>query len=376
VSRRSGLALTLGALLWIGAVVVAVVLGGVQGPPQFAPLPPTVCPVTTIGVDSTLAYDRDDRQRAATVAAVRSLLAPQVVRDTLLWSQVEPVEGARDWSVPDSIVGRLRAAGIEPLLIVLGSPPWANGVPASVPEHDLYVPARGRRLSVWLERYSNFVAAAVRRYRRAVRRWEIWNEPNLAQYWRPGPDPVAYRQVYETLRATILRVEPDAQVAVGGLGDLAVASPPDISGLAFLRDLTRTHPPLGSVAVHAYATGDHAPDAHVAGENNFDDINRVHAQLLAEREPASIWVTEFGWSSSATGAQLQAHDVETALRMLEDRYSFVTVATYFLDHDLPPEFFQGLLDRRLRPKPAALVFRAYAKRETARCTARAHPSRS
>ena len=370
MSRRAGVAVALGVVLWIGVVVVAVMRSGNPGPPKFAPLPSTTCPIPEIGVDSTLSYEGNERQRAATVAAIRTLLAPEIVRDTLLWNQIEPVEGARDWSVPDRIVEQLRAAGIEPLLVVLGSPPWANGVPASTPGHDLYVPASAARRTVWLEHYSNFVAAAARRYRGAVRRWEIWNEPNLAQYWRPRPDPVAYREVYETLRATIMRVDPKAQVAVGGLGDLAVASALDISGLAFLRELASTHPPLGPVAVHAYATGDHAPDLHVAGENNFDDIERVREQLMAAGDRASIWVTEFGWSSATTGEQLQAHDVATALRMLEDRYAFVSVATYFVDHDVPPRYFQGLLDQGLRAKPAALVFRARARRQAARCTAR------
>ena len=215
-------ALALAALAWIGAVVAAVVQVGNQGPPQFAPLRQTACPAPLLGVDSTLAYEGDSQQRA-TVAAIHQLLRPQVVRDALLWNQVEPVEGERDWSVPDRVVGDLRAAGIEPLLTIFGSPTWANGVPGSKPGSNTYVPPRGPALDAWLKRYSNFLVAAVKRYHRAVRRWEIWNEPNLTKFWRPRPDPVAYLQVYETLRATILRVDPKAQVAVGGLGDLSVA---------------------------------------------------------------------------------------------------------------------------------------------------------
>jgi hypothetical protein len=357
----------LGALLWIGAVVAAVVRVGNQGPSQFAPLPPAACPGLVIGVNSTLAYEGDDQQRAATVAAIHTLLLAQVVRDTLLWSQVEAVEGKRDWRVPDTVVRQLRAAGIEPLLLVLGSPSWANGVPDSKPGHNLYVPPRGPALNAWLQRYSSFLAAAVRRYRRAVRLWEIWNEPNLTEFWRPRPDAVSYRQVYETLRTTILRADPTAQVAVGGLGDLAVASDPDISGFAFLRRLMLTHPPLDDIAIHAYATNDHPPDVHVSGEDNFDDIERVHDQLLANGERASIWVTEWGWSSSKVGEIGQARYLDRSLAMLEHRYPFVRVATYFVDHDLPPGFLQGLLHESLKPKPAAFAFRGHAERAAARC---------
>jgi hypothetical protein len=362
--------LVLGALLWLAAVIVALVGRNESTGPQGPPLPATACAGPIIGVDSTLAFEGDAERRAATLAAIEQNLHPLVVRDSLLWHQVEPVEGERDWSRTDSVVDALREADIEPLLTVVGSPPWANGVPTSTPGHYLHVPGRGPALDAWLQRYADFLAAAVERYHRVVRRWEIWNEPNLARFWRPRPDPVAYRQVYETLRATILRVDPTAEVALGGLGNLAVSSAPDIAGVAFLREIASTDPPLDNVAIHPYTTDDHPPNLHVPGENNFDDIELIRNELADEGERAAIWVTEWGWSSAAVGEELQARYVDSSLAMLEARYPFVRVATYFTDHDRPPEFFQGLLDANLAPKPAATVFRTHAERAAARCEAR------
>jgi polysaccharide biosynthesis protein PslG len=242
--------------------------------------------------------------------------------------------------------------------------------------HYLSVPPRGAALDEWLRQYSEFLATAVRRYKDFVRRWEIWNEPNHAAFWRPRPDPGAYRQVYERLRATILRVDPTAEVAVGGLASLTAASDPDIPGLALLRRLTRTRAPIDHVAIHPYATGDHSPQVHVPGENNFDDIERVREQLTAEGERASIWVTEWGWSSVTLGERLQARYVNRSLAMLEHRYRFVRVATYFADHDRPPDFFHGLLGEDLEPKPAARQFQRHAELAASRCRAsRARPPR-
>ncbi len=101
-------------------------------------------------------------------------------------------------------------------------------------------------------------------------------------------------------------------------------------------------------------TDDHPPWVHVPNENNFDNIERVHDQLVADGERAPIWVTEWGWSS-ASGRRSAARRCTSTGRwqMLEHRYRFVRVATYFVDHDLPPSFFQGLLDEHLKPKPAA-----------------------
>jgi hypothetical protein len=53
--------------------------------------------------------------------------------------------------------------------------------------------------------------------------------------------------------------------------------------------------------------------------------------------------------------------------MIENRFPFGRVATYFLDHDLRPAFRSGLLDKHLRPKPAASTFRAHAERLAAGC---------
>jgi hypothetical protein len=330
------------------------------------PTPSRKCPGPAIGVYSTLAFEGEPQQQAE-VEAIHKTLHAQVVRVNLRWDGVEPTEGKFDWSVPDSAVKDLRAVGIQPLMVVIGSPWWANGVPLSRPGQPVHVPARAPAFEAWLDRYSNFLAAAVRRYKGLVTRWEIWNEPNLTTYWLPRPDPVAYRHLYEKLRATILSVEPQAQVAVGGLAALSVASPRDLSGLVFLRRLIRTEPLLDAVAIHPYTTNDHAPNAYVPHQNNFSDIERVHDQLRAAGYRIPIWVTEWGWSSATVGENRQARYVGESLRILEHRYRFVRVATYFLAHDLRPTVRSGLLNANLEPKPAARVFRAHAQRLAARC---------
>jgi hypothetical protein len=43
----------------------------------------------------------------------------QIVRDGLLWNQIDALEGQPDWSRIDSVVEDLRAAGIESSLVVL-----------------------------------------------------------------------------------------------------------------------------------------------------------------------------------------------------------------------------------------------------------------
>jgi polysaccharide biosynthesis protein PslG len=367
-SSRSGLVLA--GLLWVALVAIMIVAildeGEGPGPPQPGRSAVERCAPPLIGVHSSVAWEADPERRAAIVGADEELGA-QIVRTGLLWHQVQPTEGESDWTRPDSVIHELSAAGMEPLLIVLGSPSWANGVPASEPGHYFNVPARGPALEAWLKRYSAFLAQAVERYKGLVQRWEIWNEPNTVAFWRPQPDPLAYQHVYERLRATILRVDPRAKVAVGGLTGLTATSPPNIAGLDFLQALLQTRTPIDNVAIHPYSSEDHRPGLHIAGENNFDDIQQTRRALLAAGRRVPIWVTEWGWSSSSVGASAQARYVDTSLAMIEHRYPFVRVATYFVDHDLPPTYLQGLLDQDLDPKPAAAAFRTHARLAAARC---------
>jgi polysaccharide biosynthesis protein PslG len=357
-------------VLWVAAVGGALILliGGdeerqvVDAPP----LPRAECPSPALGVHATLAFERDPARRTASIVAIKNALQAQIVRDSLLWHQIEPTEGRRDWSRLDSIVAQLRERDIEPLLVVVGSPSWANGIPSSVSGHHLQVPPPGPRFEQWLDRYAEFVAEAVRRYRTSVRRWELWNEPNLARFWRPAPDVEAYRRLYVRLRQTILDVDPDALVAVGGITNLTVSPPPDRVGVEFLREFLSTRPPVDHVAIHPYMTRDHPPGVHVEGQNNFDDIERVREELVAQGEQAPLWVTEWGWSSAVVGEDAQARFVDASLTRLE-QLPYVRVATYFADHDKPPEFLHGLLRADLQPKRAAVPFRRHAQRLAAGC---------
>jgi hypothetical protein len=99
----------------------------------------------------------------------------------VLWSDIEPVPGQYRWDRLEGKEGSiraLRAAGIEPVVIINRTPAWAQLVPGRLcsppaPEH---IPALLR-----------FVEALSARYKdgpTAIRYWEFWNEPDR------GPDNV------------------------------------------------------------------------------------------------------------------------------------------------------------------------------------------
>src|SRR6185295_2813089 len=93
------------------------------------------------------------------------------VRVSLPWSVVEVRPNVYDFSYPDLLVNDLKARGMK-ILYLLAYPPsfWSST------GKDNGVPDKGA--------WTRYVDAISRRYASEVDAWEIWNEPNLGQFWQ------------------------------------------------------------------------------------------------------------------------------------------------------------------------------------------------
>ena len=345
----------------LGLLVSAIMVGGDS--PSAAAYSDSR-PQTIIGVHQDVVAHSNDYARTA-IAAARDVLGAQVSRSSLRWNIVKRTRGQLDWSNADFVVGQLKNAGIEPLFVLLGSPTWANGVGTNVRNHEFYVPADQASFDRWLSEFTDFARAAARRYRDEVRLWEVWNEPNEHYYWLPEPSAARYAQVYRALRHVIHSENPEARVAVGGLAGVGAGC--CISGVRFTQSLITAGIPIDAVALHPYPSNGHAPDVHVNWQDNFDDIGEVQEILnTSGQSRVEVWVTEWGWSSSAVDNQTQATYVRRSLEMLRDQFPFVAVATIFLDADRPGEYDDGLLGSDFVPKPSGVAFAAFMRERVQR----------
>jgi hypothetical protein len=141
-------------------------------------------------------------------------------RAALFWAYVEPTRGARDWSEYDALVASAARRGVSLLLVMASCPNWAcaelSGPPTSAP-------ARAAEL--------DFLRAAVARYGsggsfwrehpevppRPVMDWQVWNEVNAREFWKPGPDAGAYARFLRDNAAAIRAVNPRATVVASCL---------------------------------------------------------------------------------------------------------------------------------------------------------------
>ena len=109
-----------------------------------------------------------------------SALGAEWVRIDLDWSRVEREQGVLDWDTPDAIVEAADDAGLEVLLLVTYTPSWARPEDAS----NKHPPSD---VADW----EAFVRLAAERYAVSVGAWEIWNEPNIVDFWETGAVPVS-----------------------------------------------------------------------------------------------------------------------------------------------------------------------------------------
>lgn len=184
-----------------------------------------------------------------------------LVRFDLYWGQVEPSRGVFDWSEGDRVLAEADREGMEPLVILNGSPPW--------PFTDAD--------------YSNFCERVVERYP-TIRFVEVWNEPGLN-----GISASRYSGLLDACSNGVKSVRPD--VVVVGMADFA----------PWYFDTVLANGPYPNVdkwSVHPYT------DPPQRGPHDGEDDQSYYlAKIMRDRAVAAeqakpVWITEMGWSTA------------------------------------------------------------------------------
>ncbi len=129
------------------------------------------------------------------------------------WARTETTKGKFDFGWLDSVVDSLLKIGIQPWFN-LG---YGNTLYTPGPKHESAVgwaPMNSEEArSAWVR----FVAAMGERYASRVKHWEIWNEPNIANFWQPDkPTGKSYVDLVK-LTAPVLRKTVPGCTLIGGV---------------------------------------------------------------------------------------------------------------------------------------------------------------
>jgi hypothetical protein len=247
------------------------------------------------------------------------------MRLPLYWSNVEardPSHSRRNWSWFDVQVAQAAEAGITVLPFVWGSPRWV--APSLETE-----PTGSRDRKAW----SAFLRQAAARYgpqgtfwalnpevpRRPIRRWQIWNEPNIVTFSR-NPDPARYAMLVRTSARALHSVDPAAKVILAGVFGEVTHIPPNVDPVAFI-DRVYKQPQakrfIDGIALHPY----------LARAQEMYPIARELRRVLKRNQAArtGLWITEMGWGSDAgesrweRGKRGQVRQLNRAMSILSRR---------------------------------------------------------
>lgn len=133
------------------------------------------------------------------------------------WCRCETVRGQYDFRWLDEVVDALRGLGIQPwFCLSYGNRLYtAEADETAVGWVPLFDP---QARAAWLR----FTCAAAEHFRGRVRHWEIWNEPNITNFWKPKkPDPADYTELVRITAPAIRQRIADAVIIGGALSGVA-----------------------------------------------------------------------------------------------------------------------------------------------------------
>jgi hypothetical protein len=352
-------------------LAVAVVLS------VFLALPPLASarvPRDFVGITAEDVFAGDAGYRQRNLKSQRRL-GIGLIRQTFDWSTIERSPGRYDFSYHDEFVASAAARGITVLPILFRAPAFRART------HRAGWACPPRRNAA----FAAFARALVRRYGRRgtlwrqrpglrklpIRSWQVWNEPNLPQYWCGRPKAKRYVAMLRVVGRAIKRADRKADVVTAGL-------PP-----SKLRGAVR----IGKYIRQFYAAGARRHFDSLAINSYARDHRELRALLRSIRRLMNrrgdrrgrIWITELGWgdrgpkSRFIVGARGQARQISKSLALIRKQrrrlglrgfvyYSWRDSAPY------PPKYkdlwglHTGLLRRNGSPKPA---YRAFGRRARA-----------
>jgi hypothetical protein len=349
-------------------------------------------PVILTGPSAAAAFQRIKAAGATTTRLSLNWGSVAPVTRPTGFDETNPSDPAYRWAAFDREVKLAVAAGLQPIVDILGAPRWAQPRrPADAPDAP-YEPDP--------DKYGAFAGAAAARYGGrvpglpTVRYWEAWNEPNITTFFAPQwssghpVSPAWYRAMVNAFAGSVHRVSSKNVVIAGAVApfrDSLLSDVADWGPLWFMRELLCLDDNLKPTcadrtsfdvwSMHPYTSGGPQHHAVLPNDVSLGDIPKMRATLRAAQRAhhviaphgVGMWATEFSWDSAPPDPQavpmttLEQWIPEALYRLWQNG---VTSLTWFqlVDQPMASSPFQSGLYyagavRTARPKPILASFR-------------------
>ena len=216
------------------------------------------------------------------------------VRWDIDWSVIQS-NGVSDfrWEETDRVAATAKKYGINSLGIITYTPKWARD--SVCVDKFSCQPADPKVFAV-------FAGKVALRYKDLIIYWEIWNEPNVPNFWTPKPNVMKYFDILREAYWEVKKNNPQSIILSGGLAPSGDEADGSISPFTFMSALytAGANQYFDAVALHPY-TYPISPD-YQASWNHWKDLVSVHQIMVDNGDVAKkIWITEFGAATGGPG---------------------------------------------------------------------------
>lgn len=202
------------------------------------------------------------------------------------WNILNPADGVFNWAPLDAVIDA--HPGVNFLMVLHGTPNWCalynNTTGAS------WIGAKSNSPPTAYVHWDRFVTAIVTRYIGKIQAYQIWNEPQLLEFWDPWGEIAKLGTMTHRAYDIIKKINPTAKVVA------APVLPRSTSGgmtkaAAYLTQLQAQGWPVDVFDAHPYP---------LIGEGTAawrDQVQAVKTGLKAKAAPVKpLWLTETNYN--------------------------------------------------------------------------------
>ena len=161
--------------------------------------------------------------------------------------------------------------------------------------------------------WANYVSRTVSHYKGRIKHWEIWNEENGVDFYRPRPDAKSYTTLLKAAFLAAKKADPECVIVLGGLQMNGIIPNPwsEVKVSNYLEDLYKAgaQPYFDVCNTHPYVLPKEGADYMMK-------LTRDTLSLMARYGDGNkpLWITEVGCGATSKEAE------ETQARLLKDTF--------------------------------------------------------
>jgi polysaccharide biosynthesis protein PslG len=208
------------------------------------------------------------------------------VRMDFPWADVYKGNSVYDFGNQDRLVAAAEARGMKVIFILNFG-------------HELFTGAWNIQPTTpsAIKAFGDYAYEAAKHYTGHAVVWEVWNEPNIANFWPPAPNVAQYTALLKETVQSLQEGNPDARIITGGLSGY---------DYTFLESYLDTGSAVGASGIGIHPYGLLTPE-------EVSDYTLLMRAIIKETLVANppVWDTEWGYSSTyfgdgnSTGARTQ-----------------------------------------------------------------------